>query len=166
MSSELVQGLLSFAHMSLPIMCLNFWWLQMSLRSLCLLSVRSLMLWILPCIPQCCHLLHVGSCRSIWKTLRTSLHVLILHPIHYSSCTGTVLPFLLGHFLISWRICINDVAQRCHITRVCLRPLELSSYYSSFWIISWIVITCSLEQVSSFSSCRRLYAIFPISQMH
>ena len=72
-SSELIQGLFSFAHMILPVMCLNSHWLQMSLRSLCLLSVRSLVLRILPCIPRCFHILHVGSCRSIWKTLQTSL---------------------------------------------------------------------------------------------
>ena len=33
-SSELVQGLLSFAHMILPIMCLNSQWLQIFLSSL------------------------------------------------------------------------------------------------------------------------------------
>ena len=122
--------------MSLPIMCLNSQWLQMSLRSLCLLSVRILVLWILPCIPRCCHLPHAGSCRSIWKTLRTSLQVSILHPRHHSSWTCTRLPFLLGYFFIAGRLCINDVAQQCHITIVRLRPLEFLSYYSSFWIIS------------------------------
>ena len=57
-SYELIQGLLSFAHMILPVMCLNSHWLQMSLRSLCLLFVRSLVLRILLCIPRCFHLLH------------------------------------------------------------------------------------------------------------
>ena len=70
----------------------------MSLCSLCLLSLRSLMLQIIPCI-----LLHVGSCRYIWKILRTSLQVSILHPRHHSSWTGTLLPFLLGYFFIAWR---------------------------------------------------------------
>ena len=110
--------------------------------------------------------MHVVSCRSIWKTLRTSLQVSIPHPRHYSSWTSTLLPFLLGYFFIVGRLCINDVAQQCHITRVCLSPLEVSSYYSSFWIISWTVVTCSSEQVSSFFSCRQLYVIFPTSQMH
>ena len=47
----------------------------------------------------------------------------------------SLLPFILVYFFIAGRICINDVAQQCHITRVCLRPLEVSSYYSSSWII-------------------------------
>ena len=55
-SYELVQGLLSFAHMILPVMCLNSHWLQMSLRSLCLLFVRSL-------TPRCFHLLHDGAMK-------------------------------------------------------------------------------------------------------
>ena len=87
-SSELVQGLLSFAHMILLVMWLHFQWPQMSLSSLCLLSVRSLMLRTLTCI-----LLHFGSCRSIWKILRTSLQVSIPHPRHHSSWNGTLLPF-------------------------------------------------------------------------
>ena len=139
-------------------MCLNFQWLQMSLRSLCLPSMRGFVLRIFPCIPQCCHLLHVGSCISIWKTLRTSLQVSILHPRHHSSWTSTLLPFFLGYFFIAGRLYINDVIQQCHITALCLRPLlslKVSSYYSSSWIISWTVITCSSEQVSSFFSCRR-----------
>ena len=109
-------------------MCLNFQWLQMSLRSLCLLSVRSLVLRILPSIPQCCHLLHDGSCRSIWKTLRTSLQVLILHPRHHSSWTGTLLPFLLGFFFIAQNFSINDVAQQCYIIALCLKSL-ISKYH-------------------------------------
>ena len=94
-SSELVQVLLSFAHMILPVMWLHFQWLQLSLCILCLLSVRSLVLWILRCIPRCFH-------------LRTFLQVSILHPRHYSSWTG--LPFLLNYFFIAGRFCINDVA--------------------------------------------------------
>ena len=127
---------------------------QMSPCSLCILSVRIFMLRILPCIPQCCHLLHAGSCRSIWQTLQTSLQVSIPHPRNHSSWTGTLHPFPLGYFFIAGRLYINDVAQQCHIIGVCLRPLEVSLYYSSFWIISWIVVTCSSEQVSSFFSCR------------
>ena len=139
---------------------------HMSLRSMCLLSVRILMQQSFPCIPWWCHLLHTRSCRSIWNTLRTSLKVSIPHPRHHSSWTGTLLPFLLGHFFIAGRLCINDVTQQCHTTRVCMRPHEVSSYYSSFWNIFWTVVACSLEQVSSFFSCRQLYAIFPTSQMH
>ena len=56
--SELVQGLLSFAHMILPVMCLNSHWLWMPLHSLWLLFMRSLVLRIFPCVPWCFHLLH------------------------------------------------------------------------------------------------------------
>ena len=153
--------------MSLPIMCLKSHWLQMSLRSLCLLSVRFLMLRIVPCIPWRFHLLHVGSCRSIWKTLKTSIQVSILHPRHRSSWTG-ILPFLLGFFFIAGRLCINDVAKKGHTIGVwgLFLSLKVSSYYSSSWILSWTVVTCSLEQVSSFFGCMWLYIIFPTSQMH
>ena len=41
--------------------CFNSYCLQMSLRSLCLLFMRSIMLRILLCIPQCFHLLHDGT---------------------------------------------------------------------------------------------------------
>ena len=110
----------------------------MSLCSPCLPSMRSLMLRILPCIPWHFHILHVGSCRSIQKMLENSLQVLILHPRNRSSWTSTLLPFILGYFFISGRLCINDVTQQCQITTVCLRPLDLFGiqYYSSSWIIS------------------------------
>ena len=110
-SSELIQGLL------------NFWWLQMSLRSLCLLSMRSLMLRILPCIPQ------------------TSLH-----PRHHSSWTGTLLPFLLGYLFIPGRFYINDLAQQCYITALCLRPLY---FFESIIILLFILYY--------FSNCRHLF---------
>ena len=104
----------------------------MSLRSLWLLSMISLVLRILPCIPRCCHLLHAGSCRSIWKTLRTSPQVSISHPRHHYS----LLPFLLGYFFIAGRLCINDVTQQCHLTRVSLRPL---SFFESITILVFIL---------------------------
>ena len=85
---ELVQGLLSFSHMILPVICLNSHWLQMSLRSLCLVS-------------------HDVSIYYMME-LQTSLHISILHPRHHSSWTG--LPFILVYFFIAWRFCINDVA--------------------------------------------------------
>ena len=147
-------------------MCFNSHLLQMSFHSLCLLFVRSLVLRILPCIPRCCLLLHAGSCRSIWKILQTSLQVSILHPRHHSSWTGILLPFPIGYFFIARRICINDVTQQCHITRVYTRPLEVSPYYSSFWIISWTIVARSSEQVSSLFSYRKLYGIFPTNWMH
>ena len=100
-SSELVQGLLSIENMIMHVMCLNSHWLQMSLYSLFLLSLRILMLQIFPCIPLCLHLLHVGSCRSIWKTLQNSLQVSKLHPRHHSSLsTGTLWSY--SSSLSSW----------------------------------------------------------------
>ena len=125
-------------------MNLNFQWLQMYLRNLCLLSVTSLVLEIFPCIPWCFHLLHVGFCRSTWKTLWTSLQVSILHPRHHSSWTSTLLPFLLGYFFIAWKAlhqwCHSTVSHNCTISGtsfflwkyrhiiLCLRLLlELSS---------------------------------------
>ena len=70
--------------------------------------------------------------------LRTSLQVLILYPRHYSSWTGTLLPFLLGYFFIVGRICINDVTQQCHITRVCLRNLNfIRSLFILFFILDY-----------------------------
>ena len=146
MSSELVQGLLSLAYMILLVMCLNFQWLQMSLHSLCLLFVRSLVLRIFPCIPRCFHLLHAGSCRSIWNTLRTSLQVSIMHPRHHSSWTGTLLPFLFGYLFIDGRFYINDVTQQCRITALCLRPF---SFFESIIILFFIL--------DYFSKCRHLF---------
>ena len=104
-------------------MCLNSHWLQMSLCSLCLLSVRSLVILIFPCIPQ------------------TSLHVSIPHPRHHYLWSGTLLPFLLGYFFIVGRVCINDVAQKCHITAPCLRPLSFTPSLSSWLFLhSWKVL--------------------------
>ena len=59
----------------------------MSLRSLCHLSARSLVLLILPCIPRCFHLLHDGT-MNFSSGLNNA-------PWHHSSSTG--------------RFCINDV---------------------------------------------------------
>ena len=150
--SELVQGLVSFAHMILPVMCISSGCKCLSIfHSLC---------------HESCLVSHDVSIYCMME-LRTSLQVLILHPRHHSSWTG--LPFLLGYFFISERLYINDVSQQCHITTLCLRflfYLKVLSYYSSSWILSWTVVTCSSEQVSSLFSCRWLYNIFPTSQMH
>ena len=80
-------------------MCLNSYWMQMSLRSLGLLFVRSLMLRILVCIPRCFHLLHDGT-----MNFSSGLDTV---PWHHSSWTG--LPFLLG----GWKV----LHQWCHCTR-------------------------------------------------
>ena len=87
--------------MSLHVMCLNFQWLQLSLCSLCLISVRILMLWILLCIPWCFHLLHDGT-MNFSPGLDTT-------PWHNSSWTS--LPFILSYFFMAGRFCINDVTE-------------------------------------------------------
>ena len=61
-----------------------------------------------------------------------SLDIILLELVLFDH---SLLPFLLVYFFIARRLCINDVAHQYHITRVCLRPLEVSSYYSSFYIL-------------------------------
>ena len=68
-----------------------FQWLQMSLRILCLISMRSLVLRILSCIPKCFHLLHDGATNF---------------PSRIDTASQTSL-FLT--FFIAGRFCINDV---------------------------------------------------------
>ena len=84
-SSELVQGLLSFAQIIMHVMWLYFQWLQMSLHSLCLVS----------------HDVSIYCMMELWN----SLHILILHPRHDSSWT-----FFLGLFLHGWKA----LHQWCH----------------------------------------------------
>ena len=85
-SSELVQGLLSFAHMILPIMCIYRGYK-------CLFIVYA----------SCCESFLVSHDVSIYcmMELRNFLYRSILHPRHHSSWTG--LSFVVGRF------CINDV---------------------------------------------------------
>jgi len=90
-------------------MCLNSYWLQMYLRSLGLLFMRSLMLRILLCIPRCFHLLHDGT-MNFSSGLDTA-------PWHHSSWTG--LPFLLG----GWKV----LHQWCHCTCHIILHFEMSS---------------------------------------
>ena len=118
-------------------MCFNSHQLQMSFLSLCLIFVTSLVLQILPCVPQCFHLLHDGTTNfssGIDTATQTSF-------------------FLNWSFLFSWlllgRFCINDVAAfvilflilncRCLLFGTCL------------------ILLC-LQAI--------MYAIFPTSQMH
>ena len=96
----------------------------MSLHSLCLLSVRSLMLWILPCIPH------------------TSLQVSIPHLRHHYFWTTTLLLFILGYFFIAGSFCNNDVAQQCHITALCLRPLSFFEGIVILFFILYYFLNC------------------------
>ena len=106
-SSTLLQRLRSSSSSSY--MCFNSYWLQMSLRSLGLLFVRSLVLWFLLCIPRCFHLLLDGTIYFS-SGLDTA-------PWHHSSWTG--LPFLLG----GWKV----LHQWCHCTRHIILHFEMSS---------------------------------------
>ena len=54
--------------------------------------------------------------------------------------------FLLGYFFIAGRLCINDVAQQCHITTLCLRPL---SFFESIIILFLILDYFSCPRWSS-----------------
>ena len=123
----------------------------------CLFVVYAFFSWEASCYESCLvsHDVAIYCMLELADPCGRHYELRLSHPRHHSS-------WLLLH---SWKA-LHDVAQQCHITRVCLRPLEVSSCYSSFWIISWTVVTCSSEQVSSFFSYRRLYAIFPTSQMH
>ena len=66
----------------------------------------------------------------------------------------SLLPFLLSYFFIAGRLYINYVAQQCHITRVCLRPLDFIgsiSYYSSSWIILHLLLSLYYFESLSFT---------------
>ena len=88
-SSKLVQGLLSFAHMIIHVMCIY-------IGCKCLFIVYA----------SCYESFLVSHDVSIYcmMELRTSLHVSILHPKHHSYWT-----FILGYFFMARRFCINDV---------------------------------------------------------
>ena len=58
----------------------------------------------------------------------------------------SLLPFLLGYFFIAGRLYINNVAQQCHITRVCLRPL---AFFGSLVILFFILDDSSCPRWSS-----------------
>ena len=148
--------------MSLPVMCLNSQWLLYVylIHHWCkyLFVVYAFFSLEASCYESC-----LVSHKLLFRSQHRILDIILLELVLFDH---SLLPFLLVYFFIAGRLCINDVAQHCHITGVCLRPLEVSSYYSSFWIIFWTVVTCSSEQVSSLFSCRWLYVIFPKSQMH
>ena len=92
--------------------------------------------------------------------------ILALYPTIFPSTVwwNYELPFM-------YRYCILDIILLEMVFRFFLATSSSmislhSSYYSSSWIFSRIVITCSLEQVSTLFACRWLYMIFPTSQMH
>ena len=117
--------------------------------------------------------LYTCSCRSIWKILRTFLYVsksYRIHQNHMINCYSLIIASFIAFFSSSWVIfCTHGGLHpsrwiyrslKLFIPSWCLWPWELQIH------VYWIVITCSLEQVSSFFSCRRLYRTFPTIQIH
>ena len=104
-SSKLIQGLLSFTHMILPVKCLFI--------------VYAFFLWEASCYESCV----VSHDVSIYymMELQTSLHVSILHPRHHSSWTS--LPFSSWLLLHGWKV----LYQWCHYIHYIILHLELSS---------------------------------------
>ena len=70
-----------------------------------LFIVYSFFLWEASCYESwlVSHDVSIYCILDLADPLRTSLQVSILHPRHHSSWTGTLLPFLLGYFFISWK---------------------------------------------------------------
>ena len=67
---------------------------------------------------------------------RSRYHILDIILLELVLFNHSLLPFLLSYFFIAERLCINDVAQQCHITRVCLRPL---AFFGSLIILFFIL---------------------------
>ena len=112
LSSELVQGLLSFAHMIMPVMCIYS-------GCKCLFIVYAFFSWEASCYEY----FLVSHNVSIYcmMELQTSLHVSILHPrqwffLNWSSLSS----WLLFH---SWKV----LHQWCCCIRHIILHLELSS---------------------------------------
>ena len=68
-------------------------------------------------------------------------------------------PFFLA---ASWKVlhqwCRSIVLHNWTVSEI--SSLKVSSYYSSSWILYWIVVTYSLEQVSSFFACMGLCMLY------
>ena len=83
----------------------------------CLFIVYAFFLWEAS-FHESCLVSHGLLFRSRYHILDIVLHDRLVLLDH------SFLPFLLVYFFIAGRLRINDVAQQCHITRVCLRPLS------------------------------------------
>ena len=77
---------------------------------------------------------------------RSRHHILDIIILELVLFDHSLLPFLLGYFFIAGRLCINDVAQQCYITRVCLRPL---AFFGSLIILFFILDYLSFLRWSS-----------------
>ena len=73
------------------------------------------------------------------------IDIILLDQLVFSD--HSLLPFILVHFFINRRICINDVTQQCHITGVCLRPL---TFFGSSIILFFILDDLLCPRWSSF----------------
>ena len=90
------------------------------------------------------------------------------------NCYSLIIASFIAFFSSSWVISCTHVGLHpsrwiYHFLKIflpswCLWPWELQIHV--YWSESWIVITCSSEQVSSFFSCRRLFVTFPTIQMY
>ena len=86
---------------------------------------------------------------------RSRHHILEIILLELVLFDHSLLPFLLVYLFIAGRLCINDVIQQCHITRLFLRPL---SFFGSIFILLFIlgyfsfpIWSSSLEVYISFS---------------
>ena len=78
--------------------------------------------------------------RLPFKSRHHILDIILL--VLFDHC---LLPFLLVYFFIAGRLCINDVSQQCHITRVSLRPLYFfESIAILFFILDSLLNCCHL----------------------
>ena len=121
-------------------------------------------------------LTYTGSFHSLFLIGRiTNLALYTCSIISYTSfpminCYSLIIASFIALFSSSWVIsCTHSGLHpsrwiyhslKLFLPSWCLWPWELHIH------VYWIVITCSLEQVSSFFSCRRLYRTFPTIQMH
>ena len=86
-----------------------------------------------------------------------------------SNLTGCKCIFVVFALFLWEASCYKSCLVSHNVSIYCMMELRTSLHVSilhSRHHSSWTVVTCSSEQVSSFFSCRRLYTIFPTSQMH
>ena len=97
------------------------WSMEYVMHSLLLLSERNHKPFFESLDASICYILHLlyPHRRHYGLPFESLIHILDIIP------HDQLVSFVLGYFFIAGRICINDVTQLCHITRVCLRPLAL-----------------------------------------
>ena len=161
-------------------MCLNSqWFLYIYLTHhwcKCLFVVCAFFLWEALCYESClvshdvaiyCMLDLVDPYgRHYGLPFRSRHRILDIILLELVLFDHSLLPFLLVTLFIDGRLCIIEVTQKCHIARVCLRPLYLfGSIIILFFILNYhhlffrtsLILLC-LQAI--------MYAVFPTSQMH